>query len=330
MGTNEKFVLFIILCFTLIFQDGFVVEGLTFSREEEIELDKQLMLLNKPSIQIIHTEHGDIFDCVDINKQPAFDHPLLSNHTIQMRPSSYPKGWKEKTHPPYNSIQIGFPSDGCPLGTVPIRRTQTEELIGSNYMWKSSHALDFLPKNFTNDGDAYFAVLKTADEMAYYGASAHLNVYGLPDLSINQSSSVQIGVQNDRDGIEAGWGDKKTGDWWFQLGGYELVGYWPKSLFNALSDHATTAYTGGAAYKTGSTLAPPMGNGHYPTLDPETDGACVIQGFRVLNEEHKSFSPLPYRWNTYETRRECYMVDLPRFSTALVDYTFGFGGPGGC
>ena len=27
---------------------------------------------------------GDIIDCVDINKQPAFDHPLLKNHTIQV------------------------------------------------------------------------------------------------------------------------------------------------------------------------------------------------------------------------------------------------------
>ena len=29
-------------------------------------------------------ENGDIIDRVDINKQPAFDHPLLKNHTIQV------------------------------------------------------------------------------------------------------------------------------------------------------------------------------------------------------------------------------------------------------
>jgi hypothetical protein len=27
---------------------------------------------------------GDIIDCVHISKQPAFDHPLLKNHTIQV------------------------------------------------------------------------------------------------------------------------------------------------------------------------------------------------------------------------------------------------------
>jgi len=28
---------------------------------------------------------GDIVDCVDINNQPAFDHPLLKNHKLQVR-----------------------------------------------------------------------------------------------------------------------------------------------------------------------------------------------------------------------------------------------------
>lgn len=27
---------------------------------------------------------GDIVDCVDINKQPAFNHPLLKNHKLQV------------------------------------------------------------------------------------------------------------------------------------------------------------------------------------------------------------------------------------------------------
>ncbi|RWR74226.1 hypothetical protein CKAN_00254600 [Cinnamomum micranthum f. kanehirae] len=30
----------------------------------------------------LQTEYGDIFDCVDIYKQLAFDHPLLKNHTL--------------------------------------------------------------------------------------------------------------------------------------------------------------------------------------------------------------------------------------------------------
>lgn len=32
----------------------------------------------------MQSEDGDIIDCVDIYKQPAFDHPALKNHKIQV------------------------------------------------------------------------------------------------------------------------------------------------------------------------------------------------------------------------------------------------------
>jgi hypothetical protein len=37
-------------------------------------------------ISCFHVKSGDVgeFDCVDIYKQPAFDHPLLKNHKIQV------------------------------------------------------------------------------------------------------------------------------------------------------------------------------------------------------------------------------------------------------
>lgn len=36
------------------------------------------------TICLLQSEDGDIIDCVDIYKQPAFDHPALRNHTIQV------------------------------------------------------------------------------------------------------------------------------------------------------------------------------------------------------------------------------------------------------
>jgi len=32
----------------------------------------------------LQSEDGDIIDCIDIYKQPAFDHPALRNHKIQV------------------------------------------------------------------------------------------------------------------------------------------------------------------------------------------------------------------------------------------------------
>lgn len=37
---------------------------------------------------ILQSGDGDIIDCVDIKKQPAFDHPLMKNHVIKVWHSS--------------------------------------------------------------------------------------------------------------------------------------------------------------------------------------------------------------------------------------------------
>ncbi|KAK0572116.1 hypothetical protein LWI29_026373 [Acer saccharum] len=98
------------------FSDG--VYGQAKARVTLSEIDRKLKLLNKPAVKTIklfsclyfpsidltsllqsdhsfntitrlylQSEDGDIIDCVDIYKQPAFDHPALRNHKIQMRPS---------------------------------------------------------------------------------------------------------------------------------------------------------------------------------------------------------------------------------------------------
>nr|VDD26968.1 unnamed protein product [Brassica oleracea] len=52
-----------------------------------LEIDMKLKALNKLELKTIKSEDGDIIDCVDIYKQPAFDHPALRNHKLQMKPS---------------------------------------------------------------------------------------------------------------------------------------------------------------------------------------------------------------------------------------------------
>jgi hypothetical protein len=44
------------------------------------------LLIDISLICCFHVQSGDVgeFDCVDIYKQPAFDHPLLKNHKIQV------------------------------------------------------------------------------------------------------------------------------------------------------------------------------------------------------------------------------------------------------
>ncbi|URE19062.1 hypothetical protein MUK42_12010, partial [Musa troglodytarum] len=53
------------------------------SREER-KLEGELKTLNKPFVKSFKDEYGINYDCMDIYRQSAFDHPLLKNHTLQV------------------------------------------------------------------------------------------------------------------------------------------------------------------------------------------------------------------------------------------------------
>ncbi|XP_048444521.1 uncharacterized protein LOC103929668 [Pyrus x bretschneideri] len=117
------------------------------AKQSTLEVHKKLKLLNKPRVKTIKSEDGDTIDCVDIYKQPAFDHPALRNHTIQITPNfreaSAPSPSSSSSPSPsasnhvqndHNSSQqllsqIWQRSGSCPDGTIPIRRIQRRDLL---------------------------------------------------------------------------------------------------------------------------------------------------------------------------------------------------------
>ncbi|WZZ28507.1 hypothetical protein YC2023_011908 [Brassica napus] len=106
------------------------VYGKQLSDQQEIKVQRLLKRLNKPALKSIKSEDGDIIDCVPITKQPAFDHPLLKNHTIQMRPSFVPEGGSTFTKKEAKAItQVWHKNGVCPNNTVPIRRTKKEDIL---------------------------------------------------------------------------------------------------------------------------------------------------------------------------------------------------------
>ncbi|CAF2094179.1 unnamed protein product [Brassica napus] len=105
------------------------VNGKEFSNHKEIEVERLLKRLNKHALISIKSEDGDIIDCVPIHSQPAFDHPLLKNHTIQMRPSFIPESTSMYTKT--NPTQVWHKNGRCPENTVPIRRTKKEDILRS-------------------------------------------------------------------------------------------------------------------------------------------------------------------------------------------------------
>lgn len=105
----------------------------------------------------LQSEDGDIIDCVDVYKQPAFDHPQLKHHTIQvrtsccalssslwilirgqtvvqMRPSDEHLGRRDVASSRSSvrmPAQVWQRSGSCPSGTVPILRVQEHHLLNA-------------------------------------------------------------------------------------------------------------------------------------------------------------------------------------------------------
>ncbi|KAJ6424019.1 hypothetical protein OIU84_024904 [Salix udensis] len=95
-----------------------------------------LKRLNKPPVKTIKSPDGDIIDCVDITHQPAFDHPLVKNHTIQMGPSFRPEGVVSGESDVVSAVkesrsvsQLWHLNGRCQEGTIPIRRTKRSDIL---------------------------------------------------------------------------------------------------------------------------------------------------------------------------------------------------------
>ncbi|KAI3899125.1 hypothetical protein MKW92_019004 [Papaver armeniacum] len=193
----------------------------SLAEEEDLELERQLNILNKPSIKALHAPWGDIYDCVEFHKQPAFDHPLLKNHKI-------PVGDETASAKRHNAL-MGL-GDGCPKGTVPIRRTTKEDLIRA----KSLSALS--ASNAPGDQHRGGVTLQVVGE-TFYGASGTVSAWN-PQVNPDQFSSAELalkgGPQEKTSAIKFGWivspqlyGNNKTRTfaYWTGDGGHDTGCY---------------------------------------------------------------------------------------------------------
>ncbi|MCL7035474.1 hypothetical protein MKW94_015110 [Papaver nudicaule] len=209
---NTTLLLTILLVVFCLIQGNYgKVEGRRYTlslEEEDVELENRLKVLNKPPIKSFQQKSGDILDCIDIYKQPAFDHPLLQNHKIQIKP--YFKQDQElrkclsTNHTLESRTNFGLPNERCPPGTVAIRRTKKQELINAKYLAESHgtySAVNILYKSY------HFVSVQPSVGI-YYGGKGRVSVEN-PTVGPDQFSSAQIWVQNGPDeelnSIESGW-----------------------------------------------------------------------------------------------------------------------------
>ncbi|KAI3908478.1 hypothetical protein MKX01_009280 [Papaver californicum] len=156
------------------------------------------------------TKFGDTIDCINIYKQPAFDHPLLKDHKIQMG----------------LNIDNGFQNKRCPSGTVSIRRTKKEDLVNAQYLLQKANPIHTNAYTLSPMNHHFVSVEEFSDGKTYFEGAANISLHGL-ELDNNQFSTGQIWIQNgpteEINSIESGWmiyptlfGDNRS----------RLFGYW--------------------------------------------------------------------------------------------------------
>ncbi|MCL7036721.1 hypothetical protein MKW94_000438 [Papaver nudicaule] len=186
---------------------------------------------------------GEIIDCIDESKQPAFDHPLLKNHKIQ-KPGYSPKDAIHQTNSSSSATQsrkmVNLRRANCPEGTVPIRRTSKDDLIRVKASMESYKPLISIVRP---DGTPveeppgrHVAALHSRPEtdpslhMEFHGIKAMLMVENLSLGTNNQFSAsllwIESGPPDNASAIQAGWlvsptlfGDNKT----------HIFGFWAAS-----------------------------------------------------------------------------------------------------
>ncbi|CAM0947903.1 unnamed protein product [Alopecurus aequalis] len=180
-----------------------------------------LRRLNKPPLASIQSLDGDVIDCVHITKQHAFDHPLLRNHTIQMRPSKHPGVlYKDPNIVPHPITQTWHENGNCPKNTIPIRRTKEEDALRASSIWRYGKKKvrsipnlgsinDPVDPNAALSGHQYAVASAQVDK--FYGTKATMNLWQPMIARAKDFSLTQLWISggsyngNNLNTIEAGW-----------------------------------------------------------------------------------------------------------------------------
>ncbi|KAI3931894.1 hypothetical protein MKW98_012304 [Papaver atlanticum] len=338
---------------------NYVVEGAqSISKEEDMELGRQLKILNKPPIKIILSAWGDTYDCINIYKQPAFDHPLLRNHKIQMKPISELEQDRAQT-----SI-FRARVERFPEGSVPIRMTEKQDFIRARLMSSTVSR--------SNDPSEYFAGMgyQNKDEK-FYGATANMSVWQ-PNVTLDQYSLAEISIRsgwNDQSTrIHAGWmvnpmlynNDSSVRYFIYWTAGcfnmlcpgffqvhpeytpdmpisdpsiygkiLNIIGYWPAEVFPLFgSVGAKRIYWGGYSRESEDGHAPQMGSGHFPLEYGYGKHGSYFTSMQYYNASGFLLDPNEKLMIKVLECKKNYDVEYFGF-VEEVGHIFQYGGPGG-
>ncbi|KAG2301326.1 hypothetical protein Bca52824_029977 [Brassica carinata] len=275
------------------------------------------------------------YDCIDIYMQSGLDHPLLKNHTIQMKPSVSRTELKSQIG--INKVQKQ--KIPCPDGTIPVWRN-TKEFTTNAQVLAENHVHSLSPDSpgthinpsFFGDGRTWtYGFWKGKDGKGCYNTAC--------SGFVQVSQTVPIVQPIDFPAGQFLWlhysihQDKNTGNWWLtELGNPNVdIGYWPKELFNLLDNGANMVGAGGVVRASRSGSSPEMGNGQFPNINHPRDSA-IFTNIEVLDSNY-----VQYKMNYFPTEvvldsPKCYELIIGKeftFQRNLLGFYFNYGGPGG-
>ncbi|XP_035831044.1 uncharacterized protein LOC110876003 isoform X2 [Helianthus annuus] len=236
MGVKWRVLLSFGICFCYSVTCG-GVEDTSTSRSNslnETTTTKTTYSTNHNKVKSILSEDGDVIDCVDIYKQPAFNHPALRNHIIQMSPTKVLKsdetmvkekldGTKKKGTATTTTSQIWQKSGSCPKGTIPIRRIQKNVINNNGHVYgrkqpSEPRYQETTLENTTNSLANHSVSEVYTEGYSYSGAKADTKVWTPYVEKEDEYSTSRVVIQNgglrDFELVETGWaadGSRTTG-----------------------------------------------------------------------------------------------------------------------
>ncbi|WZY79356.1 hypothetical protein YC2023_025740 [Brassica napus] len=311
--------------------------------EVSLDIDKKLRTLNKPALETIKSEDGDVIDCIDIYKQHAFDHPALRNHKIQMKPSAEFDA-KTTTIPNNGSDDCG---SRVQLSWRSIRYKHLEPSGSSGWglqfcsdlanRWHFKFIFESIeagwmvnPSVFGDSRTRLFAYW-TKDAYTKTGC-INLLCSGFVQTTTKFALGAAIEPVSRARGDQyymafSMYLDPNSGNWWLTCGN-NVMGYWPGTLFSGLKHSATAVQWGGEVYSPNGIMKKPhtrtpMGSGNWASS--LWSRACFHTNLRI-----KDFSlqvKYPQYLGEYVDEHNCYSTKLHR-DTYKAEPRFYFGGPG--
>ncbi|XP_020112709.1 uncharacterized protein LOC109727174 isoform X2 [Ananas comosus] len=202
--------------------------GVSPQKVERIQ--RYLEKINKPAVKSIKSPDGDIIDCVLMNKQLAFDHPLLKNHKIQRVAPNRPALRSEAANQqPRNETasrawQAWNHVENCPVGTVSVRRTTVEDVLRAGSLSRFLRK-KVLKRIASEPYTGHEYAVAYVDQQQAYGTKAIIDVWDpsvefSSEFSLSQIWLIAGSYENeDLNTVEVGW----QRDAYASTGCYNLV-----------------------------------------------------------------------------------------------------------